>query len=213
MTFDSTDPTLVPITPINPTNINRCVNGSISTNGVSYYSFDVSSNAIGAEFSISNIVGGDVNLYVKRGLPVPRANRYYAKSENVGAAPEFIQVADFTGALLPGRWYLAVVSVSGTPAFDVCGREIPGPVIPLPINVLSTNTVSTNTAQYYKVVISSNAYAADFQTLFANGDVDLFISTGTMQLLLTSPTNSMFASTNAGLLDEAAYLAFVESLA
>jgi len=196
--FDDTSGTLVPITPINPTNVNRCLTGFLTTNGVSYYSFDVSTNALGAEFSISNIVGGDVNLYVKRGLPVPRLpNQFFAKSDNPGTTPEFIQVADFTGTLLPGRWYLAVVGASGTPSYDVCAREIPGQVIPLATNSCFANTVSTNSAQYYSVVISSNAIQADFLTTLANGNVDLFISTNVMQLLLISPTNAMFARTNA----------------
>lgn len=197
--FDDTSGTLVPITPINPTNINRCVTGeSLGTNAVNYYSFDVSSNAIGAEFWVTNITGGDVSLYVKRGLPVPRPNLYFAKSEN--ALPldyEFIQVGDFTGALLPGRWYLAVVSVAGTPTYDVCAREIPGPVIPLTVNVTNcNNTLAAGEVQYFKVVISSNAFQADFRTIAGNSNIDLYISTNTMRLLEITPTNALFTSTN-----------------
>jgi subtilisin-like proprotein convertase family protein len=197
VSFDDASGTFVPITHISPTNVPPCVTGGVTTNGISYYSFDVSSNAIGAEFSVSNIVGGDVHLYVKRGFPVPNPNRYFAKSEN--AAPvdyEFIQVADFTGTLLPGRWYLAVVGVSGIPTYEVCAREIPGPVTPLTAGVCYPDTVSTNSVRYYSVVISSNAFQADFQTFAASGNVDLYISTNEMVPLLVSPTNALFASTN-----------------
>lgn len=200
VTFDDTSGTLIPITPINPTNVNRCLTfESLETNGVSYYSFDVSTNAIGAEFSISNIVGGDVSLFVKRGLPVPRPNLHFAASTNNAASNyEFIQVADFTGTLLPGRWYLAVVSVAGTPSYDVCAREIRGPVVPLTVNVTNCFSIAARAVQYFKVVIASNAFAADFRTITGNSssNIDLYISTNTMRLLETSPTNALFASTN-----------------
>jgi subtilisin family serine protease/subtilisin-like proprotein convertase family protein len=197
VTFDDVSGTLVPITPINPT-IGCLTLESVDTNGISYYSFDVSSNAIGAEFTITNIANGDVHLYAKRGLPVPRPGLFFAASTN-GASfnYEFIQVGDFTGALLPGRWYLAVVGVSGTPTYEICAREIPGPVVPIAVNVTNCgNTVIAGEVHYYKVVISSNAFQADFLTLGGNSNIDLYISTNTMKLLETSPTNAMFFSTN-----------------
>ena len=108
---------------------------------------------------------------------------------------EFIQVADFSGTVLPGRWYLAVVNASGAPSFSVCAKEIPGPIVPLTVNLPEPVLVSTGAVQYFRVTISSNAYQADFQTLLASGNVDLYISTNTMTPLLVTPTNAMFAST------------------
>lgn len=175
---------------------------------VDYFAIDVSTNAIGVEFNVSSITNGDVSLYVRRGLPLPGTNFYAAASINTDpAAGESVQIPDFTQTSLAGRWYAAVVVVSNTPNYQICAREIPGPVALLTVNVTNAlTTLSTGAVHYYQVVIPDNAFLADFQTMTAAGNVDLYISTGAMLPLGVAPANAMFAGANGPGGDEAIQL-------
>ncbi len=177
---------------------NNCHSMVNAGQAVDYFSFDVTTNAIGVEFAVSGITNGDVNLYVRRGLPLPTTNFYVAASVNTDPGlGEFVQVADMTQRSLAGRWYAAVVVSSNTPDYQICAREISGPVTPLTINVTNVlTTVSTGAVHYYQVVIPDNAFLADFQTMAPAGNVDLFISTGAMLPLGALPTNALFAGAN-----------------
>lgn len=198
--FDQTTPNLVGIIPLTNT-CTTFTNNTPAIDGVDYYSFDVSSNAIGVEFEIVGM-NRNVDLVVRRGVPLPDGTSYQAGSFNAGTANEFIQRADFFRTALPGRWYIGVVQrTTGLPvSYTVCRREIPGPVEPIPTNSCTLASVGSSSAHYFKVEISTNAYLADFvlTNLAAGANVDLYLSTNTMTPLLQAPTNSMYASTLAG---------------
>lgn len=174
---------------------NNCRAIANTGQAVDYFSFDVSTNAIGVEFTVGNIAGGDVDLYVRRGLPLPGTNFFSAASVTPDpTAGEFVQIADLTQSTLAGRWYAAVVVSSNAPDYEICAREIPGPVTPLTVNVTNAlTTVSTGAVHYYKVEIPDDAFLADFQTMATAGNVDLFISTGALLPLGGTPTNAPFA--------------------
>jgi subtilisin-like proprotein convertase family protein len=197
---------LPPIISLNGTN--NCRSMSNVGQVVDYFSFDVSSNSVGVEFSITNIQGGDVNLYVKRGLPLPGTNFFTQASANADPlAGEFVQFSDLSQSQLAGRWYAAVVVSGGAPSYDICAREFPGPVTLLTVNVTNgVNTISTGAVHYYKVVIASNVYLADFQTLAGASNIDLFVSSTTMSPLAAAPTNGAFAAVNGAGGDETVQL-------
>lgn len=187
---------------------NNCRAMANAGQAVDYFSFDVSTNAIGVEFTVGGIANGDVDLYVRRGLPLPTTNFFAAASVNTDPMlGEYLQVADLTQASLAGRWYATVVVSANTPDYVICAREIPGPVTPLTINVTNQlTTVSTGAVQYYQVVIPEDAFLADFQTMAPVGNVDLFISTTAMLPLGMLPTNAPFAGANGPGGDEAIQL-------
>ncbi len=202
VTFDELTPNLIGIIPLT----NGCFSAlSVPTNvnAIEYYSFDVSSNALGVQFEITGITDPDVDLVVRRGVPLPDDISYEAHSINNWPDDEFIEVDDFFGTRLPGRWYLgAIHRTTDTVAYTICARERDGVITPILTNQLYSATIASNGVQYYKVVISSNAYVADFLTTNATGDVDLYISTNTMTPLFQAPTNAMYVSSTPGSADE-----------
>jgi hypothetical protein len=202
VTFDQETPNLIGIIPLT----NNCLTRlSTPTNGntVEYFSFDVSSNALGVQFEITGISDPDVDLVVHRGLPLPTDLLFDAKSSNSFPDDEFIEVDDFFGTQLPGRWYLGVIHTTpDTVGYTICARERDGVITPILTNTLYNASIPPNGVQYYKVVISSNAYLAEFITTNASGNVDLYISTNTMTPLFLTPTNAMYGSSNALTADE-----------
>ena len=205
--FDELSPNLVGIIPLT----NQCFSYSgVVTNAgaIDYYSFDVvSSNALGVRFSVTNIIGGssnDVNLVVRRGVPLPNLTRYTGISTNASPLDgEFIEVADFFQTTLAGRWYIGVIHTTVNPvAYDVCAEEVGGDITEVFNNVLqpAQNAAVTNAGDisYFKILISPRTFLADFQltNIVGGSNMDLYLSSGTMQPLFGTPTNWLYASTN-----------------
>lgn len=204
--FDELSPNLVGIIPLT----NQCHNYSgVVTNAgaIDYYSFDVSPDALGVRFSVTNITGGpgdDVNLVVRRGVPLPNLTRYTGISTNaLPSDGEFIEVADFFQTTLAGRWYIGVIHTTPNPvAYDVCAEEVGGDIAEVFNNVLhpAQNTAATNAGDisYFKILISPRTFLADFQltNIVGGSNMDLYLSSGTMQPLFGTPTNWLYASTN-----------------
>lgn len=212
--FDELSPNLVGIIPLT----NQCYTYTgVATNAgvIDYYSFDVSTNAIGVRFSVSNIIGDDVNLVVSRGLPLPNDARFGARSANAAAAQgEIIEVADFFQTALSGRWYVGVIHTSANPVgYTVCAEEVGGPITEVFDRQLrqATNNPagSAGDVAYYRVYIPPTGFStngvfqpsivlAEFQltNIFAGRDMDLYLSSSTMQPLYAAPTNWLVSSTN-----------------
>ncbi len=77
-----------------------------------YYHFIVSSNAVRAQFELSQL-DGDMTLILRRGLP-PSFNSFDYLSASVSTNDEVITVFDFSQpvSLAPGDWYFAAANLS-----------------------------------------------------------------------------------------------------
>jgi hypothetical protein len=83
-----------------------------ATSGIDYYVFNVSSNAIQANFEVLN-PDGNVDLFLRQGLPLPGPASFNYAGLNPGLNNEFIAVVTNGPPvpLTPGPWYLAVVNI------------------------------------------------------------------------------------------------------
>jgi subtilisin-like proprotein convertase family protein len=118
---------------------------------IDYYRFNVSSNALRAQFELNNLTG-DLTLFLRRGLP-PTFNVFDTFSANVFTNDEVITLFDFSTpvALAPGDWYLGAGNVSGLPV-GYCATAYEWPVY-------GTNIVITN------AFVSSNSFCLTWTSL------------------------------------------------
>lgn len=165
-----------------------------------YYSFDVPANAVQAEFSTASF--GDVDLYLRR-VPIPGqlAGEHDYASANAGVGNELIVITTNSAPvpLAPGLWYL-VVTAQNDAAVDYCIKATQRDSIALTNNgVCVTNTLEmANDAHYYHVRILSNSLRADFMTLNADGNVDLYVQ----RFVPPRPANFDYQSRNGGTTNE-----------
>jgi len=172
--------------------------------GVEYYVFSVSSNAVQANFEIL-APDGNVDLFVRQGLPLPDANHFDYSSTNPSVSNEFIAVATNSTplALAPGDWYLAVVNRDPIPVnYAVRATQyVPATtnLVRLTNCLIHTAVVAANDPQmnngldYYVFTVSSNALTATFEVLSPSGNVDLFIGP---DVPLPTPANFLYSSEN-----------------
>ena len=150
-----------------------------------YFSFDVSTNAVGAIFQLLNL-SGDVNLVARKGLPFPAPYDLDYGSFNPSTNDENILV--FTNstpvALSAGRWYLGVFNADTVPVtYTILATEYPYPfadIITLTnrIPYYTTNLAGVNTNDYYRFVVSSNSVRAQFEINGPTGDMTLVARKG-----------------------------------
>jgi hypothetical protein len=133
---------------------------------VQYYSYDVSTNAAGVVFSVTNL-SGDVDLIVKRDLPLPTLSDYdYISAGNWLADEQIFVLTNSTPVgLTPGRWYLGVTKQagSGTVNYSINAFEWappPQPPLVLTNGVAYTNLVPSNSIAFFEVYVPTNALAA-----------------------------------------------------
>ena len=214
--FDKVTPNLVGILPIT----NQCFNTPARrrTRGRLIIIRSTSRRTrLACAFPLTNIITaglGDVNLIVRRGLPLPNNTRFTRRSANLTPAEgEFIEVADFFQTSLPGRWYIGVIHTSGDAiTYDVCAEEVAGPIIEVfdrtPLRATNAPLTNFGFVTYYRVYVPPAGFLtngqfqpgvalADFQltNIAAGGDMDLYLSSGTMQPLYAPPTNWLARST------------------
>jgi hypothetical protein len=108
----SLSPTIVTLTNLIP----YAVTNSAGTNGLNYYRYNVSTNAVGVRFEVLN-PSGNVTLLARFGQPVPSLGLFDYISANGGVSNELILVLtnSLPVPLTPGGWYLAVSNASGAP--------------------------------------------------------------------------------------------------
>lgn len=187
--FDQIDTNLV-----NPTTLTNAVPYSDTipvTNAIDYYQFVVSSNATGVRFDLT-MVGGDVDLVVRKAVPgptpLPRPNpgSYDYISRNSGTQPENITVTTNSQPmpLAPGVWYLGVYNVGLTPAnYTVIATEFTNGtlnIIPLvdsvPVNFfLASGSGLTN---FFQFTITQSNSAALFEVYNLNDAANLLLDLG-----------------------------------
>ncbi len=167
-----------------------------------YYAFQVASNSVVAHFETLG-ADGDVNLYVRKGLPIPTPFDYHLAGVNFGLGDEFISVTNTATPLWlsPGWWFLTVENADVTNVtYAIRATEFPATIIPLTNNVPFTNTVALGvTPDYYSFQVSPSALSAKFEVFDMSDDVHLLLRQG-----LPVPTfnDLAYASTNAGLVAE-----------
>lgn len=112
--------------------------------------------------------------------------------------------------LVPGqRYYLALTNLTAATqytievTFDALDTNIFG-LTDLPFaTTISTNIAATNVMQFYRYTVTTNAYAASFEVLPSNGDVDLYVRRAEPVLdPLPTPFQHDYASENPGALPE-----------
>ncbi|MBX3748095.1 MAG: S8 family serine peptidase [Verrucomicrobiae bacterium] len=164
-----------------------------------YYSFLVSSNSIRARFETFD-ADGDVQLYVRRGLPIPTGFDNHFASMNPGTADETILVTNTMTPvwLSPGWWFLSVENADVTNVnYTIQATEFPALIIPLTNNIPVTNTIAPGEElDYYSFEVSPEALAARFQVYGMTENVELLL-----RQALPVPTfnDYTYSSTQAGL--------------
>lgn len=170
-----------------------------------YYSFDVSPDALGVRFSVSNLTG-DVNLVVRQAPNLPTRNTFDYASTNVGLTAESIEIDPLSVplALTPGTWYLGVYPSDPNPTnrlvYTIHALEVFANVAALS-NAIPVNGGLTNNGviDYYYIDITNQVSSLALSLTNLSGNVDLFVRAG---LPLPTADSFDFASTNAGTADE-----------
>jgi hypothetical protein len=165
-----------------------------------------------------------VDLFVSRDLCLPNfatfnpaSTNYPYSSVNLGTAPECVMVETNTAPvpLGNGTWYVAVVNRSPVPV-DYCflaSEFATNPSVRLTSGVTScgqtvppTNSTGGIGVNYYVFNVSSNALQATFETLGANGNVDIYLQYGFCfphrNTFGLGTVNGVYAGTNAGRANE-----------
>ncbi|MCC7374113.1 MAG: S8 family serine peptidase [Verrucomicrobiales bacterium] len=167
-----------------------------------YYAFLVSQDSIRANFETLG-ADGDVNLYLRKTLPIPTPFDFDLASQSPGVADEFIAVTNTATPiwLSPGWWFLSVENADVTNiTYSIKATEFPATIIPLTNNVAFTNVIAPGTSlDYYSFLVSTQVLSAKFEVFGMSDDVQLLLRQG-----LPVPTFNDFhyASTNAGLANE-----------
>ncbi|HTH50252.1 MAG TPA: pre-peptidase C-terminal domain-containing protein, partial [Candidatus Limnocylindria bacterium] len=154
--------------------------GSISNvNDVAYYYFDLTNSVTQVSFALTGL-SGDVNLYLRQGLPPPNATDFDYASTNTGLANELIQVKSFDPSfpLSQGRWFLAVVPVDPVPvAYTVLvttgTSALPYTDIFDGISLSATHQPG-DPSQYYRFIAPQFTYGLLFEIYGLTGEADLY---------------------------------------
>ena len=146
-----------------------------------YFQFDVSTNATAAWFALTNL-GGDVDLVVRKGPPVPTLSSYDYLSANPGTLPETITVVTNSTPvpLSAGRWYLGVIDRNvGTVSYTIVAvqssNSFPG-VLTVTNQAALTNTIGPNQIQYVAVDVPSWGRWATNALASASGPLNVFFN-------------------------------------
>jgi hypothetical protein len=172
---------------------------------IDYYSFNVTPDALGVRFSVSNL-NGDVNLVVRRAPDFPTRTVFDYASTNTGILPESVQIDPFSNPvpLAPGLWYLGVYPSDPNPtnqiSYTILAQELVGNTTPITNGVpLAAAITNAGVIEYYYLDITNTVESVTFAVTNVIGDVDLYVRKG---LPLPGPSSFQYASTNSGNADE-----------
>ncbi|MBN2505484.1 MAG: S8 family serine peptidase, partial [Verrucomicrobia bacterium] len=150
---------------------------------LAYYQFNASSNAESVLFELLN-PDGNVDLYVRRGPPVPTTTDYQLGSTNAGSAGEWLQVQDVTFNATAGTWYLGVHNHdTNTVCYAIRATETLGHVVVWLTNEVPHTNLHCVAAgpvpdgiDYYGFHVSTNAVWVSFDVADLSDDVNLILS-------------------------------------
>ncbi|SPE63103.1 hypothetical protein SBV1_950024 [Verrucomicrobia bacterium] len=117
---------------------------NMNSGGPDYYLYEVSTNALRAQFEITQ-PSGPVALVARKGLPLPDLASYDLAAANPGSNDQSIVFCDDSSplSLTPGPWFLSVVNLSGMAmAYTVLAAD--WPVCATNIVITSETAVSNN---------------------------------------------------------------------
>lgn len=170
-----------------------------------FYSFDVSPDALGVRFSVSNLTG-DVNLVVRQGPNLPTRNSFDYAGTNVGLTGESIVIDPLSVPvpLAPGTWYLGVYPSDSNRTnrlgYTIHALEVFANVSALTNGVPLLGGITNNgVIDYYYIDITNQVSSLALGLTNLSGNVDLFVRAG---LPLPTADSFEFASTNSGTADE-----------
>jgi subtilisin-like proprotein convertase family protein len=169
-----------------------------------YYSYTVSSNAIGVAFVLTNL-NDNLQLVARKGPQLPTRTQFDYASTNNGTQPEVISIAltNQPVPLTPGVWYLGVYSASAntTPIpYTILALESVGTVVSLTNDVPYTGTITNdNEVAYFVLDIVQEPIVASFVLTNLTGNVSMYLRRG---LPLPSPLLFDYSSLNDGLATE-----------
>ena len=149
---------------------------------------------------------GNIAFYLRKALPVaepwPSQIAYDYLSDQPALLPEeiFITTNSLPTPLSEGMWYLGIFNPkTNAVTYDLSVIESSDSVpafINLAANIPLTNTISLpGLVDYYLFNVSSNASEVRFETLNADGNVDLYVK---RNLPLPAPGVADYSSTNLG---------------
>ena len=168
-----------------------------------YYSYKVSSNALGVSFILTNLTG-NLNLVARKAPQLPTQTQFDYASTNTGTDVDQINidVASQPVRLTPGNWYLGVYAADPVVApptpinYTILAVESLGRVVPLTNGIPTTGTLTNQFAEAYFVLDITNVpISGSFVVTNMTQDVSLYLH---RELPLPSPTLYDYASTNAG---------------
>ncbi len=151
-----------------------------------YYRFVVSTNAVRAQFEITDPTA-DMTLVARKGLPLPNGADYDCRSANAGLNDELITLFDSSSpvSLTSGDWFISAVNVSGVPAdYIITATEFPAYGLDLRITECQAfydrfclHWTAMRGIHYYvegKTDINSTNWAVVSPTLTAEEDTALY---------------------------------------
>jgi len=182
------------------------LNATNANNGLfDYYLFDVSTNALGVSFQLTNLTD-NLQLVARKGPQIPSRTQFDYASTNVGLLPEVIVIdqASQPVPLSSGRWYLGVYAAStnvGVPiTYTIVANEVLGSVIGLTNGVPYDGAITNTTGiSYFYLDVDEDPLTATFALTNLTGNANLYLRRG-FPLPATNSFN--YASTNTGLASE-----------
>ena len=189
------------------------MSNTVPVNGIAYFAVDVPSYVTYATNILTAVSGGPLTLFFDQtALPTGGLPGDVTLASGVVPGNPSTNVLATLGApppLLPGqRYFLGVQNNGATNAtftIEVDFNGMTNIIIPLTnavayANLIGTNSIGTNAAQYYSLVVPTNAAMVTFQILNpTGGEVDLYASDG---LPLPGPLSFDYESRNAGNSDQ-----------
>lgn len=171
-----------------------------------YFAFNVTTNATVALFELTNMLGGDLDLFVRQGA-LPTFFNYDYFSINPGTIDESVIAFtnDVTNPLVPGRYFLGIYNnATNAVSYSIVATEFTNAfpdIITLTNGIAYSNASAAlpGTSQFYRYTVTTNANRAQFEIFGATGDFTLLAVRG---LPLPTFANYDYRSANPGLNDE-----------
>ena len=182
------------------------VTNTVAGPGLDYYRVTIASNACQATFNLGS-ASTNLGLYIAPDALLPFGSTpTNAVRVSTNATTNHLISVSSADVLKPGCWIIAVVNRGTGPAlYQLDVRQsadcFAGYVL-LSNNVTHCTTMmSTGQVDRYRFVASPRALQVVFETLYATGDVDLYV-TRDLAVPFPGPANFLHASTNGGATNE-----------
>jgi hypothetical protein len=207
------DTDVVPTNEVTVLSNGVAVTTNITANsGAQYYSFDVPSNAVLASFEVLNATNGEVDLYARRGLPVPGPLNFDYKSVTLSSTNQPIVVTTNSSwttnsapvPLQPGLWYLSAYNSAEqrTLNYRIIASYLTDTnailIIPLTNAMAFTNIAAPGYPTNIFYSFTNQPHAAGVRFVLTNltvaGNIDLVVGLGA----LPTPSQSYSGSYNLG---------------